>query len=363
MKVLLLTPDLDKAGGVAGLFITLRDFFGGDVDYFTIGKRLGEKGGLAAVVRALRDAWRFRRALRMGGYAVVHVNPSLNSRASLRDGLFVLLTRRRHVRTVVMFHGWKSDFEDSLKGLRLHVFRRVFSRADTIVVLAGAFKDKLEQWGIRVPVVVETTAFHDALIDGDVSGARPRRQQGEIRLLFFSRVEATKGIYETLDAYAIVKSRHPLVKLTVAGSGTALDAAKRYAAERRLHDVAWAGHVQGAQKTEVLTTTDILVLPSYTEGLPVAVLEAMAFGLAIVTRPVGGLRDIIIDGQSGYLIEGKDPAAFAGAIERLIEDPDLLERMGRNNHREAAARFAASAVARRFEALYERIAQETPHGW
>jgi len=361
VRVLVLTPDLEKAGGVSGLFITLRDFFGGDVEYFTVGKRLGEKGRVAAVGRGLRDAWRFRRALQTGGYGVVHVNPSLNSRASLRDGLFVLLARR-HARTIVMFHGWKSDFEDSLKGLRLRVFRRVFSRADTIVVLASAFKEKLEQWGIRVPVVVETTAFHDGLIEGNVPDRRPHRQQGEIRLLFFSRVEAAKGIYETLDAYAIVKSRHPLATLTVAGAGTALDAAKRYAAERQLHDVAWAGHVQGARKAEVLKTADILVLPSYTEGLPVAVLEAMAFGLAIVTRPVGGLGDIIIDGQSGYLIEGKDPAAFAGAIERLIENPDLLEQMSRNNHREAAARFAASAVARRFEALYERLAQDTPHG-
>jgi len=351
----MLTPDLDTPGGVSGLLATLRDFFSVGVEYFTVGKRLHESSWFAMFRRFLGDIRRFRRTLDASHYDVVHVNPSLEFKAVIRDGVFVILARRAGVRTVVMFHGWKSDFEASLKGWRLCVFKRVFAKADAVLVLASELREKLEYWGFSAPITVETTAFHDALIRSDTLDQKLRRRRGEVRLLFFSRVERTKGIYETLDAYAMVKARRPLVKLTVAGSGTALDAAKQYAADRRLPDISWVGYVQGREKARVLEDADVFILPTYTEGLPVAVLEAMAFGLAIVTRPVGGLRDIIIDGQSGYLIEGKDPAAFAGAIERLIEDPDLLEQMSRNNHCEAVARFAASAAARRLEALYERL--------
>ncbi len=86
--------------------------------------------------------------------------------------------------------------------------------------------------------------------------------------------------------------------------------------------------------------------------MPTSVLEAMAFGLPVITRPVGGLKDFFINGEHGFMTESKDPEIIAGLIEKIIPDKGLWKRISINVHEYAKERFMASMVAKRLEDIY-----------
>jgi glycosyltransferase involved in cell wall biosynthesis len=92
--------------------------------------------------------------------------------------------------------------------------------------------------------------------------------------------------------------------------------------------------------------------------MPNAVLEAMAFGLPVVTRAVGGIRDFFEDGRMGFVTESRDPAVFAGFLARLVADPALRASMGRYNREYARGRFAASVVAARLLEIYAQVGRQ-----
>ena len=105
----------------------------------------------------------------------------------------------------------------------------------------------------------------------------------------------------------------------------------------------------------LLDELDVFALPSWTEGLPMTVLEAMAHGRAVVATPVGGTPEVVADGETGLLVPPRDPDALADALRRLLDDPDLRRRMGEAGRRRVAADFTAERMADRVLAVYERV--------
>ena len=159
----------------------------------------------------------------------------------------------------------------------------------------------------------------------------------------------------TLQALAIVHARYPNAHLTVAGAGAALEEALQYVQDNDIANVEFSGFVRGPQKALLYSQAHCYILPSYTEGMPLSVLEAMAFGLPVVTRPVGGLKDFFEDGRMGYLAESLSPEEFAHFIIKLIEDPAKRESMGRYNHVFAMKNFSAPIVAGRLVGIYQEV--------
>jgi glycosyltransferase involved in cell wall biosynthesis len=121
--------------------------------------------------------------------------------------------------------------------------------------------------------------------------------------------------------------------------------------------VTFPGDLRGDAKRRVFETADVFCFPtSYGEGMPNAVLEAMACGLPVVTRPVGGLADLFEDGRMGFSTTSRDPAVLAGLLARLVQSPARRLEMGAYNRDYAFRRFRASVVAARLAAIYERTA-------
>jgi glycosyltransferase involved in cell wall biosynthesis len=176
-----------------------------------------------------------------------------------------------------------------------------------------------------------------------------------LRILCLSRVEKAKGIYEALGTFEILRKKYPTLSLTVAGEGSELQAAREYVTSHRLEGVEFAGYVQGAGKERLFMESDIYLFPSHTEGMPQSLLEAMSFGLPVVTRAVGGVPNFFQDGTMGHITDSLEPTVFASLVERLIVAPDLRRSMGRFNHAFARDRFTAAGMARRLEELYASI--------
>jgi glycosyltransferase involved in cell wall biosynthesis len=167
------------------------------------------------------------------------------------------------------------------------------------------------------------------------------RTSGATRALFLGWLEQPKGVFELLGAaLALRQSGHDL-HLTFAGDGTALKEARAFVEEHGLADrIAFAGWVDAEAKREHLSRSDIFVLPSWNEGLPNAMIEAMAAGLASVVTDVGMIPDFVTSERDALIVPARDVPALVNALSRLLANPDLRETIARNGHQLAASQFA-----------------------
>lgn len=168
------------------------------------------------------------------------------------------------------------------------------------------------------------------------------------------RLEPVKGIATLIEAIAILAVDIPSIRLEIAGEGSLRNALEERVARQRVSaNITFLGWCRNM--IPVLQSWGLFVQPSLDEGFGVAVLEAMASGLPVVASDVGGLREIVEDGKTGFLVPPRDPAAFAEKIRLLLGDPDLRAAMGAAGRRRAQEEFSLTAMVRRTAEFYDRL--------
>lgn len=166
-----------------------------------------------------------------------------------------------------------------------------------------------------------------------------------------------KGQRELIEALAKVPSAHAVfVGVDLERGGEYQRELERTAERLGVRDrVVFAGRIEDAGR--LLADLDVLALPSWTEGLPLVVLEAMARKRAVVATPVGGTPEVVVDGVTGLLVPPRDPDALADALRRLLADAPLRARMGDAGYERVRARFSADAMTGRVLAIYDAVAR------
>jgi glycosyltransferase involved in cell wall biosynthesis len=343
-------------GGVEKYYLKIRDKFTEQVSFYTIGRRPGEEGLISQIVRMMLDYARFIVVVLKNRYALIHINPSIEPKSFIREGIFHLLARLLRRKTLIFFRGWHISFQERLER-RLWLFRLLYAHADAYIVLSSDFRKLIQQWGITGPIYREVTiADDDELNDFDMTSTLAMRERSaEHRILFAARVTRDKGIYELIDAVSMLQEKYHRVQLIVAGDSPELPEVKAYAAQKALHGVLFAGYVVGEEKDQLFKTSHVFCMPTYYEGFPNVVVEAMAVGLPVVTRSTGGLKDFFVNGFHGFITESKDPQVFAGFLERLVTEKELYRQISLNNYRYAQDNFLASRAAQRLQMIYRSV--------
>ena len=180
--------------------------------------------------------------------------------------------------------------------------------------------------------------------------AAPQGPADSLHLLFVGRLAAIKGVYVLLEALA--RADLPGACLAVVGDGAERPALEREAARLGL-DVRFLGFRGQAEVAAALAQADALVLPSFAEGVPVVLMEAMASARPVIATRVGGVAELVADGQSGLLVAPGDPAALAQALRRLAGMPAAARaQMGARGRAAVRAEFDVDRQARRLAALF-----------
>ena len=165
-----------------------------------------------------------------------------------------------------------------------------------------------------------------------------------------------KGHRYLLQAVPRVLEQFPEAAFVLVGDGALREDLERQAkAERVDHAVFFLG--LRSSVAELLEGLDVFVLPSLWEGVSVALVEALASGAPSIATRVGGTAEIIVDGETGVLIPPRDPGAIAGAVIRLLTDPDLAARCRTHGRRQVESRFSQERMARGYADVYERVAE------
>jgi glycosyltransferase involved in cell wall biosynthesis len=168
------------------------------------------------------------------------------------------------------------------------------------------------------------------------------------------RLVPQKGLHDLIAAAPMVTERHPDVRFVVAGDGPQR-AELEAAAEGRVLFTGWREDVP-----ELLASFDVYALPSHFEGLCYAVIEAQAAGVPVVATPVGGVRENVVEGETGLLARPGDPASLAAGINRLLDDPELARRLSGEARRRVFERYDVRRMVEETIALYARPAAVRP---
>jgi glycosyltransferase involved in cell wall biosynthesis len=176
-------------------------------------------------------------------------------------------------------------------------------------------------------------------------------------LLFVGRLRIRKGVEVLLEALRELRGGAPGAVLKIAGDGEHRGALERKAAELELGSaVAFLGSCDGARVRTLLAGAAALVVPSIYEGMPLVVLEAMERGVPVVASAVSGIPEVVVDGETGWLVPPEDPEALAGALSEVLAGPLEARRRGEMGRRRVEERYRPAVAAASWRAAVERQA-------
>ncbi|HXF72014.1 MAG TPA: glycosyltransferase [Actinomycetota bacterium] len=300
----------------------------------------------------IRWASRLRRLVREEGIELVHSHlpyAAIWARAALGD-------RVRHIYTE--HNEWGCYRMPTYWGNLLTFPRNdhVFAVSDQVARTIRY--PSLLRAAMRLPPV--ETLYHGPSADGPASPADIEALRAELGVSnglpvvgTIANFRAEKAHPDLLRAATLVRRRIPDVRFILVGQGPLEAHTRRLARDLGLDDVVtFAGYRQDA--AQLCLAFDLFVLSSVHEGLPIALLEAMAAGTPAVVTDAGGLPEVVDDGVEGRVVPKRDPAALAAAIVELLGDETLRARMGRAA-RERARRFDLRRAVRRIEQVYEEL--------
>jgi glycosyltransferase involved in cell wall biosynthesis len=347
-RILMVGTAPEGRGGVAALVAVLRAsglFEQASVRYVSThreGSPLARLGAAAAgFARAIACLWQRP--------AIVHAHAASHG-SFARKSLLLWLARCAGCQTIFHLHGGGfRQFATVRSGVLMRRWiRHTLERSSLVIALTEGWAGFVRGFAPRARVTVVPNAVPlPHMID-------KRAEPG--RILFLGRVEAAKGVAELIDAAALLAPRFPHLRLVLAGSGD-LDAWRRAAAERGVaRQVELTGWLDDAARAQQLARASVFCLPSHAEGLPMALLEAMAAGKAVVASAVGGIPEAVRDGEDGLLVAPRDGAALAAALARVLEDGALRARLGECARTTVAQHYSTEAVCGRLAAIYNDLA-------
>jgi glycosyltransferase involved in cell wall biosynthesis len=238
---------------------------------------------------------------------------------------------------------------------------KMLHRADVVTVVCESAADALvQEKGIpraRVRVVPNGADPADPVAEEPAARRlRERLGAGRFRPLWVcaARLEESKGHDVLLEALGRLSERGLDFVVGLAGEGT-----RRAMLERRASELGLGSRVQFLGQVDslgpVLLAADVVVLPSREESMPLSMLEAMARGRPMVASRVGGVPDVLVNGEHGLLVDPGDPEALAGALAELHGQPELARRLGEQGADRVRAAFTWPHVVERFEAIYDEV--------
>lgn len=260
--------------------------------------------------------------------------------ASLAGEYAMLISMLLDIPYTFTAHGWHDIFEYPPQD-----FHERGMRAQKVVTVSQYNKDYMTQ---KFGIPAEKISVIHCGIKPELFNAGGRGGNLQPRILSISRLHPIKGVEYLIKACKILKEKNIRFTCHIIGDGELKESLDDLVEQMGLHGIVV---LEGAQPSDEvrrwLAASDIYVNFSLCEGLSVSIMEAMASELAVVASNVTGVAELIEDGVNGYLVEPKDAAALAAAIERCIRDPQKRAEMGRISRRRIETDFALEAEVKK----------------
>ncbi|MGQ4648019.1 glycosyltransferase [Lyngbya aestuarii] len=327
-QVIMLGPSLEEKGGmgsVSNLIInTAPD--GVQIQHFSTWDGEASINSRANRLKVfIFTLMTFLGKLFLGEVDLVHLHMAERGSA-LRKSILILLARAFRKPVIIHAHGCEFHlFHANLSPWSKLILNWILQQSTYLIALSESWREfyistcglKPEQV-ILLPNPVEIPEYIPERANSD-----------KLHFVFLGRIGKRKGAFDLLQAFAdLAPDCKQQVKLTMAGVGEILEAVNFAKSLNIGQQVTFPGWVNKAQRNELLSQANVFLLPSYNEGLPMALLEAMSWKLPVITTPVGGIPEVITHAETGLLIEPGDVKSLTKAMQSLIENESLRLSLG-----------------------------------
>ena len=352
MKILVIGPsDTRSRGGMATVINGIRNssYLNGryDIDIFESfidGSAVVRLG--FSVLAFVKFLFIYRK------YDLFHIHVASYG-STFRKRFYMQVLKRAGKKVIVHIHGAKYlEFYKSISESNRRKMLDFLKQADMVIALSDEWKKQFEEkFGlvncVSLPNGIDTEAFECAVID-------PEEHSHEFA--FLGRLGERKGAYDLVKAVKLAAETDPEIKVYMAGDGE-IEEFKRLRTEQKLENnieiLGWIGY---EAKLELLKKTAVLVLPSYNEGLPMAILEGMAAGKAVISTTVGAIPEVVKP-ENGIIITPGDVEALKEALLALSGHTDKLKAMSENNVKKINDSFSTRIMHERLAEYYDRVMQ------
>ena len=298
-----------------------------------------DQGSKFSLKKALLFVKNYLSAYKIFSADAVYLTPGQTFYGVLKYAPFIILSRLAGKPYTIHVHGnYLGKQYTLLTGVKKKIFHWLVSKAAAGIVITKSLASNFDN--LLPP---EKVFFVVNFAEEELYALPLAKKSDKLRILYLSNLMTEKGILQVLDALIVLNNENIDFEAVVAGS---MEAGIQEEIRRRFdllgNKLTYAGVVTGTVKTDRLMEANIFILPTYyiMEGLPISVLEAMATGNIIITTAHAGLPDVVINGENGFLIQPKDPAAIAAPLTTINTDvKGMVEKYAAGNRKYALANF------------------------
>ena len=280
-------------------------------------------------------------------YDIVHIHTS-EPPSAIRKSLFMWWSKLWKKKVIVHFHAFSP--ETTINGKYQKVYKYLFEHADKVIVLSQLWEKYVNDTfhlGNKIQVIYNPCTTE----------ILPEKYTKQNIILYAGTVNARKGYTDMIKAFAKIAFQYPNWEIVFAGNGeieNGTTLAKELGIDSQTQFLGW---ISGKDKDKIFKEASIFCLPSYAEGFPMAVLDAWAYGLPVITTPVGGIPDIAKDGENVLLFQPGDCDKLAIQMDRMIKDNILRNHLTKQSIILSQTTFNIDTINKEIGILYKKINQ------
>ena len=331
MNIIITSPSLDPNKNVTGIssvtqFIIDNNKYNNYI-HFELGKKDAERRNILWFLRILLTYFKWCVLLIKNKDALVHFNFALSKPSIIRDSPLIIITRLLHIQMIIHLHGGEYLMHREMPLWMKLILKLDFSDNIRKVVLstleAEVLKSRLKMKNIFV--LPNCVNLEDAR-----KFNRKLKTLASLRLLFLGRISEKKGIKYIYMALQLLKEKGIKFKFVMAGKGEEETIYIPKFKNLLGNDFQFSGVVFGQEKIKLLEESNIFLLPSFFEGLPMSLLESMSYGMVPIVTEVGSIKHVITNGVNGIFVKKYSFDDIAAAIERLSSDQAYMDLLSQN---------------------------------
>jgi len=288
---------------------------------------------------------------------IVHIHGS-DIVSSTRKYLYFRLAKFFGPKIIYHFHG--ALFLDqymTASATRKRIFRELFETSDLVICLSGSWATSVLSIAPRATTTVVKNAVPMPVLSEP--SAAPL---GPVRITFLGLIGERKGVFDLIKAVKMIYNNGLNIHLSIAGNGETKKLREEIVKDGLEEIVEFLGWINDRVRDTLLRKTDIFVLPSYGEGMPMSILEAMSYAIPVISTRVGGIPEVVVHEETGYLIEPGDLKDLYVRLVTLVKDESKRRCMGDKGRRTIEANYDLHKTTKIIEHIYDSLCEEKPAG-
>jgi glycosyltransferase involved in cell wall biosynthesis len=351
MKILITAPSLDPLKNVSGISSIVSNIMTNkkhNYYHFVVGRTDFEKKNFVWIIKQFGVIFNFFRLIYKNNFDLFHLNFPMANSAIIRDYFLIKLAKLKKIKTITHVHGGYHLMSKNSNLLIKYLVKNILNNSNVIIVLSYIEKNNIiKKFNYKKDIIVLPNCVNTEII------YIKKKKTEKLNILYVGRLDKEKGLFDIVQALSKIDDID--FCFLICGAGPLEDEILKMCDNYINGKYSFEGIVSGGEKNDIFSDSDIFILPSYYEGLPMSLLETMSAGVVPIVTNVGSISTVVDDGLDGIFIDKNSPEQIADKIRLLYNDRELLKRMSENARNKIIKNYGVENYLKKLNEIYESV--------